>query len=164
MSTLLKFHLPTFIDAIINLAILYWVLRIVLFKPVTRFMENRTKSIENSIQTAEQKLSEAEEMRKNYENQLSEAKEQADAILQEARERAAREYDSLIAKAKEESQELLDRTRADIENERLQMLKEVRNEVASLALVAASKIIEANMDNEKNRTLVEKFINEEGAA
>lgn len=161
---MLKFHLPTFIDAIINLAILYWVLRIVLFKPVTRFMENRTKSIENSIQTAEQKLSEAEEMRKNYENQLSEAKEQADAILQEARERAAREYDSLIAKAKEESQELLDRTRADIENERLQMLKEVRNEVASLALVAASKIIEANMDNEKNRTLVEKFINEEGAA
>lgn len=161
---MLSIHLPTFIFAIINLGILYWFLKKVLFGPVTKFMENRTKRIANSIQTAEQKLAEAETMKESYENQLQNAKEKADAILKEARDRAAREYEELIARAKEESQEIIDRTRADIEGERQQMLKEVRNEVASLALAAASKIIEANMDNEKNRKLVEKFINEEGAA
>lgn len=164
MKTLLSIHLPTFIFAIINLGILYWVLKKLLFVPVTKFMENRTKGIENSIQTAEQRLAEAEAMKKGYENQLAKTKEQADAIIKEAREKAAKEYESLIARAKEESQEIVARTRADIENERQQMLKEVRNEVASLALAAASKVIEANMDNEKNRNLVEKFINEEGAA
>lgn len=161
---MLSFHLPTFIFAIINLGILYLVLKKLLFVPVTRFMENRTKSIENSIQTAEQKLLEAEELKKAYENQLSKAKEQADILLNEARDRASREYESLIAQAKEESQALIDSTRTDIANERQQMLKEVRNEVASLALAAATKVIEANMDNEKNRSLVEKFIDEEGAA
>jgi F-type H+-transporting ATPase subunit b len=161
---LLSIHLPTFIFAIINLGILYWVLKKLLFVPVTKFMENRTKNIENNIQTAERKLAEAEEMKKEYENQLFMAKEQADIILKEARERAVREYESLIAQSKEESQELIDRARVAIANERQQMIKEVRNEVASLALSAASKVIEANMDNEKNRTLVEKFINEEGAA
>lgn len=161
---MLSIHLPTFIFAIINLGILYWFLKKVLFGPVTKFMENRTKSIANSIQTAEQKLAEAEAMKENYENQLQNAKEQADAILKEARDRGAREYDNLIGQAKAESQEIIDRAREDMENERQQMFKEVRNEVASLALAAASKIIEANMDNEKNRKLVEKFINEEGAA
>jgi F-type H+-transporting ATPase subunit b len=161
---LLSFHLPTFIFALINLAILYFILKKILFVPVTKFMENRTKSIENNIQSAMNKKAEAESLKIEYENQLLNAKEQADVILKDASGRAAREYESIIAQAKEESQGLIDRTRADIENERRQMLREVRNEVASLALAAASKIIEANMDNEKNRSLVEKFINEEGAA
>lgn len=161
---MLSLHIPTFIFAAINLGILYWALKKVLFKPVTEFMDNRTKSIENSIQSAKQKNTEAEKMKNDYETQLSTAKEQADNILKEARARATREYDSLIAQAKEESQDLVIRTRADIERERQQMLKEIRNEVASLALAAASKVIEVNMDNEKNRSLVEKFIDEEGAA
>jgi F-type H+-transporting ATPase subunit b len=164
VSILLSFHLPTFIFALVNLAILYFILKKILFVPVTKFMENRTKSIENNIQSAMNKKAEAESLKIEYENQLLNAKEQADVILKDASGRAAREYESIIAQAKEESQGLIDRTRADIENERRQMLKEVRNEVASLALAAASKIIEANMDNEKNRSLVEKFINEEGAA
>jgi F-type H+-transporting ATPase subunit b len=164
VSILLSFHLPTFIFALVNLAILYFILKKILFVPVTKFMENRTKSIENNIQSAMNQRAEAESLKTEYENQLLNAKEQADVILKDASGRAAREYESIIAQAKEESQGLIDRTRADIENERRQMLREVRNEVASLALAAASKIIEANMDNEKNRSLVEKFINEEGAA
>lgn len=161
---MLSFHLPTFIFAIINLGILYLVLKKILFVPVTKFMENRRNSIENSIQAAEHKLLEAEELKKAYEDQLLKAKEQADILLKEARERASREYESLIVQAKEESQALIDSTRIDLANERQQILKEVRNEVASLALAAATKVIEANMDNEKNRSLVEKFIDEEGAA
>jgi F-type H+-transporting ATPase subunit b len=44
------------------------------------------------------------------------------------------------------------------------MFKNVRSEVASLALAAASKVIEANMDTESNRVLVNKFIDEAGVA
>lgn len=164
MNTLLSLHLPTFIFAIINLGILYFVLKKILFTPVTQFMASRTKGIESNIQTAEKKLAEAEMMKKEYEAQLSRAKEESDAILKESRDRASREYESAIGQAKIECQELIDRARVDIENERQQMIKEVRNEVASLALAAASKVIEANMDNEKNRALVDKFIDEEGAA
>jgi F-type H+-transporting ATPase subunit b len=44
------------------------------------------------------------------------------------------------------------------------MLKEIKNQVASLALAAATKVIEANMDTVSNRALVDKFIDEEGVA
>lgn len=157
-------NIPTFIFALINLGILYFALKKLLFKPVTEFMENRTKSIENSIQTAEQKNAEADKLKKEYEEQLLSAREQANSIVKEAREKAAREYESSLAQAKTDSQDLINRAKADIENERQQMIKEIRNEVVSLALAAASKVIEANMDNDKNKTLVEKFIDEEGAA
>lgn len=157
-------NIPTFIFALINLGILYFALKKLLFKPVTEFMENRTKSIENSIQTAEQKNADADKLKKEYEEQLLSAREQANSIVKEAREKAAREYESSLAQAKTDSQDLINRAKADIENERQQMIKEIRNEVVSLALAAASKVIEANMDNDKNKTLVEKFIDEEGAA
>ena len=161
---MLSLHIPTFIFSIINLGILYFALKKFLFKPITEFMENRTKKIEDSIQTAKQKNAEADNIKKDYEIKLLTAREQADSIVKEAKGRAIREYESLIIQAKVESQGLIDRAIADIELERQQMIKEIRNEVASLALAAASKVIEANMDSEKNRALVEKFINEEGAA
>jgi F-type H+-transporting ATPase subunit b len=143
---------------------LYWALKKLLFKPVSEFMENRTNKIENSLKVASQKNEEADKLKNEYQNQLQTAREQADGILKEAQARAAREYDSMLAQAKAETQDLLAKSRADIERERQQMIKEIKNQVATLALAAASKVIEANMDNDKNRALVDKFIDEEGAA
>jgi F-type H+-transporting ATPase subunit b len=164
VSTLLSPHIPTFIFSLINLGILYWALKKLLFKPVTEFMENRTKSIEDNIQNAKQKNAEADKLKKDYEDQLLTARGQVDSLIKEAREKATKEYEGILAQAKEDSQTMLEKARADIENERQQMIKSIRNEVASLALAAASKVIEANMDNDKNRAIVEKFIDEEGAA
>lgn len=161
---MLEPYLPTFVAAAINLFILYWALKKVLFKPVSEFMENRTNKIENSLKAASQKNEEADKLKNEYQNQLLTAREQADGILKEAQARAAREYDSMLAQAKADTQDLLEKSRADIERERQQMIREIKNQVASLALAAASKVIEANMDNEKNKALVDKFIDEEGAA
>jgi len=164
VSTLLSPHIPTFIFSLINLGILYWALKKFLFKPVTEFMENRTKSIEENIQNAKDKNAEADKMKKEYEEQLLTARGQVGDLIKEARERATKEYEGILAQAREDSQAMLDKARADIENERQQMIKTIKNEVASLALAAASKVIEANMDNDRNRAIVEKFIDEEGAA
>lgn len=164
MNTLLSPHLPTFIFVAINLGILYWALKKILFKPVTEFMENRTASIEKAIADANQKNVDADELINQYEQKLLAAKEEADNIIKEARSRAEREYTTILNNARADSENLTVKAREQIEREREQMRKEVRNEVASLALSAASKIIEANMDNEKNRVLVNKFIDEAGAA
>jgi F-type H+-transporting ATPase subunit b len=54
--------------------------------------------------------------------------------------------------------------RKEIEQERRQMVKEVKNEVAGLAFAAASKVVSANMDTKDNRELVEQFLDQMGAA
>ncbi len=150
--------------AILNLLLLYFVLRKVLFKPVTEFMENRTQSIKNSIDDAEKQKSEAMELKRSYEEQITHAKEAAENIVREARAKAEAEHDRIVAEAHMEAEALISRANEDIESERRQMLSELRAQVAGLALAAASRVIEVNLDTEKNRTLVDKFIDEAGAA
>jgi F-type H+-transporting ATPase subunit b len=156
--------ITTAIATVINLLILYFVLRKILFKRVTGFMENRTNSIQNAIENADKSKSEALQLRQQYEEQLRNARDEADKILSDARTRANKEYDTLINSAKADAEGILSRAREEIEREREQMVKDIRGQVTGLALTVASKVLEANMDNEKNKALAEKFINEVGAA
>lgn len=153
-----------FILVALNLIFLYIVLRKLLFKPVTDFMENRRNSIKNSIEDAAKQRTEASEMKRSYEEQLKGAKAEGESIVNEAVQKAGREHDKLVAEARQEAESILARAREEIEHERAQMIKEVRGQVAGLALAAASKVMEANMDTESNRVLVNKFIDEAGAA
>ena len=152
-----------FIMAFLNLIILYFVLRKVLFKPIMEFMDNRTKSIENSIADAERQKAESIEMKNAYETQLKTAKAESKKIIDTAVAKAEARQENIMAEAQRQAEELLAGTREEIRLEREQMLKGVRSEVASLALAAASKVLEANMNTESNRILIDKFIDEAGA-
>ncbi|MCX7921026.1 MAG: F0F1 ATP synthase subunit B [Clostridia bacterium] len=160
---LLKFG-PTFIWTFVNLMLLYFLLKKLLFGRLTLYMDNRTKSIKESIDNAEKAKADAAELKKKYEDQLRSAKDEASKIIDEARSKANKEYDSIIADAKKDAEGVLVKAREEIERERDQMLSDIKGQVASLALAAASKVVEANMDTASNRALVDKFIDEAGAA
>ncbi len=164
MLELNKETITTAIFTVINLLILYFFLRKILFKRVTEFMENRTRSIKDSIENADMSKAEASKLKQQYEDQIRNAKNEADKILNDARARANKEYDAILSAAKKDAEGILARAREEIEREREQMVKDVRGQVTGLALTVASKVLEANMDNEKNKALAEKFINEVGAA
>ena len=153
-----------FIMAFVNLMILYFVLRKVLFVPVMKFMDDRARSIADSIEDAGKQKAQALEMKMNYEAQLKNAKAESREIVEAAILRASAQQANIVAEAQRQSEEILARAREEIETEREQMLRDVRNEVASLAFAAAARVMEANMDTESNRQLVEKFIDEAGAA
>lgn len=153
-----------FIMAAINLIILYIVLRKILFKPVTEFMEKRTKSIEDAIHDADSQRVEANLLKSLYDQKLRDAETEKRQILTAAETRGRDEEERIVAEAKKQADTLLAQAREDAEAEHQQMLREVRSEVASLALAAASRVMEANMDTESNRALVEQFLNEAGAA
>ena len=153
-----------FIFAALSLIILYIILRKILFKPVMTFMDNRTKSIQDAIDESERQKAEAEKLRQQYEAQMKTAKAEGERIRSEATADAGRTADKLIEEAKQTAHAMLADARAEIENERMKMLKEVRSEVASLALQAASKVLEADVNNENSRALVDKFLDEAGVA
>lgn len=161
---MLSFEKYTFIFVAINLIILYWFLRKFLFKPVTEFMEKRASSIKESLDNAEKGKHQARDLRAKYEEQLKALKQEREKVLKEAMDKAAVEYGALIANARADAEGILQKARDEVAKEREQMLKEVRNQAASLALAVASKILERNIDNDSNRKLAEEFINEEGAA
>jgi len=153
-----------FIQVALNLIILYIILSKILFKPVTTFMENRTKMIRDSIDSAEKQKAEAAALKQSYEEQLKAAREEANRIIEEARIRANKQYEIVLEAANKEAAALMEKAREDIERERQQMIKEIRGQVVGIALAAASKVIEANMNTEANKTLVNRFLDEEGVA
>jgi F-type H+-transporting ATPase subunit b len=154
----------TFIFVLINLLVLYWFMKKFLFKPVTNFMENRKNSIEQGLKEAADAKSEASKIRKDYEEQIKKIKEDGDKLLNEAKARAAREYDEMIEAAKKDAMAIVQKGHADVERERAEMLLETKQQIALLAITAATKLVQANMDTEANKVLVDKFIDEAGAA
>lgn len=152
------------IMAALNLIILYVVLRKLFFKRVRDFMESRSKSIRDSISDAEAQKAEALEMKRAYEEQLRMAKSESEKIMSDAIAAAEREREKLIREAKKEAESILKKAREEIEQERARMIKDAQTQIASLALAAATKVLEANMNTEENKKLVEKFLDETGVA
>lgn len=160
---MLKFD-NTFIWMIINILVLYWILKKILFKPVTAFMENRAKNIKDMYESAKTGKEEAEALKVDLKKQMDNAVAESEKIINEAKDRAQNQYDEILKKAKEDARMLLEKAAAEIELERKNAFNELKAQIAGIALFAASKVIEKNLDSEANEKLVKEFIDEAGAA
>ena len=160
---MLKFEFWSIFEAVANVIILFILLRIFLFKPVNKIMNERTQTIKNDLDSAEKAKKEAEELRQQYSDSISEAKEEANRIIMKAHDDAEAEKAAIIRRSQEEADEMISDANKSIETERKRVLKQAQTEIADLAIEAASKIIGENVDDEKNRRLVDKFLSEEEA-
>lgn len=154
----------TFIFVLINLIVLYLFMRKLLFKPVTEFMEKRKNGIEQSLKEAEEAKRLAAETQKSYEEKIKSTKDEAEKILNEAKVRAVHEAEEIIRNAQKEALEIAKRGREEVERERAEMLGQIKQQIALLAIAAATQVVQSNMDSAANRVIVEKFIDEAGAA
>ncbi len=153
----------TFIFVAINLIILFLFMRKFLFKPITNLMEERKSSIEQGLKDAENAKLDAAEARKKYDEQIKNIKLDSDKLLNEARAKAAREYDEILASAKRDALAVIEKGREEVEREREEMLRQTKQQIAVLAIAAATKLVQTNMDTDANKAMIDKFIDEAGA-
>lgn len=159
---MLDINIWNFIWSAVNLLLLFIVLKVFLFKPVNKIMDERTRSIQNDIDSAKKSMEEAEALKQRYNDDLSNAKEEARRIVMKAQDDAAAEKAVLMQRSKEDADKLVADANKAIENERRRVLQQAQTQIADLAIEAASKIIGENVDDEKNRRIVDKFLSEEG--
>lgn len=160
---MLDIDIWNFIWPVINIILLFILLRIFLFKPINKIMNDRTASVQNDIDSAKKSMEEAEAMKKQYAETLAGAQEEAQQIILRAREEAAASQKEILQNSQNEAQQIIDSASKTIENERKRVMQQAQTQIADLAIAAASKIIEENVDDEKNRQIVSKFLSEEGA-
>ena len=158
---MLKFEFWSIFEAVANVIILFVLLRIFLFKPINKMRNERTRTVQENLDSAEKAKEEAEALRKQYEDSVSDAKEEANRIIMKAHEDAETERNKIIEKSHEEADEIVSAASETIENERRRVLQQAQSQIADLAIEAASKIIGANLDDEKNRRLVDEFLSAE---
>lgn len=135
---------------LIFLGLLYWLG----WEPITNALQEREEEIESSIQRAEEALAEAKEIQAKNEEARRNAEQKAQRIIREARESAEELREEEEAKTRQKIQQMKEQAQAEIEREKQAALQELRDEVADLAIQAARKIIEEDLDADRHRQLV----------
>lgn len=147
---------------LVNTLVLFLLLRHFLFRPVSNFMEARRNKIKSSLQLAEEKNREADKLREEYEGKLANIKEEAQKIIREAAAKGEERRQEIIREARREADRILERARREIQLEKEKALEEVKAHVVDMAIMAAEKVIEKNLDTNTNRAIVRDFIEKVG--
>ena len=121
-------------------------------------VREREQKLERQLAEAEKNRAEAAALLEEHKRLLAAAKGEAQEILNKAKTVAEKERATLLAKAREEYEDLLARARKDIEEEREKAILALRREAVDLSIAAASKLLEAQLDNEANRRLVTEYL------
>lgn len=158
---MLDFEFWSIFWTVVNVIVLFILLKIFLFKPINKIIDDRTESIQKDIDDAERARTEAEELKAQYAASVSDAREEAGRILRTAHDEAETERAAIISKSHEEAEGIVTAAGETIENERKRVIRQAHSQIADLAIEAASKIVGANLDDEKNRKLVDEFLSEE---
>ena len=148
---------------VINLLIFYFLLRKFLFKPVLGMMERREQMIKDDLDNAKKASEEAEQIKAEYEAKLSEAQAEAVKITTTAKQRADKESAEIVEDAKAEAAHLIADAQKTIERDRDAALSAAKEQIAGLAVMAASRVLEKNIDEESNREFAEQLLAEVGA-
>ena len=143
---------------IINFLILLVLLRLVAWKPILKALETRESTINDALNRAEVAKSDAERILAENQKALLRAEEESQRVLRESREHAERLQSEALARAQEESRRLLDQAHQEIDRSKQQALNELRTEVATLAVGAAEKILNEQLDADKQKRLVDNYL------
>ncbi|KLU40460.1 MAG: F0F1 ATP synthase subunit B [Limnochordia bacterium] len=149
------FNVMEFVQQTVNFLVLTYALYRILYKPVRKFMDERTASIENQIRAAEEEKAAAVKMRQDLEKQLAEQSRQAKEYIDQAIRRGEALQEEIIAQAKKEADEIRQRAVLDIQLEKDKAWAELKENVVQLSFDLASKMVRASLDQEAHERLIQ---------
>ena len=152
----------------INVALVVWtlvtfgllviVLKRFAWGPILETIETREKTIAEAIESARRERAEAEKAAADMRASLDKARNDAADLIRRNQAEVAAAKTELMAAARKESEALLAQARAGIAEERRAAVAELRAQVVDLAIEAAGRLLQAQMDEKKQRQLVEEYL------
>ncbi len=159
---MLDFDIWTIAFSVINILVLFLFLKKFLFGRIQNIMDQRAAAVQADLDQAKASAAEAQQLRQQYEDTLSGAKQEASGIIANARATAKEQGNLITQQAQQEADQILKAAQKEIAIERQNTLAGAQKEIADLALAAAAKLVEGKMDDAENRSIVDAFLTEEG--
>lgn len=128
------------------------------YPKILEAVEAREKSLSDAIEAAKKDREEAAALVVEHKKALDATRDEVQKIMTDARASAEKVREDIVDQAHKEQQAVLERARAEIGAERDRAMIELRKQTVDLAVRAASKVIERNLDVEANRAVVESFL------
>jgi F-type H+-transporting ATPase subunit b len=148
---------------IVGFLVLLWLLKRFLFGPISAVLASRQEEIKATYEKMAQDKAAMDASRAELERRLASMDAEARGRIQAAIKEAQRMKDEIVSDARKQSERIVETGREEVRRERDKALVALREEVADLAVAAASKIIQANLDETRNRQLVAEFIKNVGS-
>lgn len=154
--------LTTILGSIINVLILFFVLKHFLFDKVNAVLDSRKTEVAKTYEDADAALSNAKQLESEYTEKLSAAKEESAEIVKNATKKAQSRSDEIIAEARDEARGIVDKANADVEKEKKRVVNQIKDEISDMALSIASRVVSKEIDGKTHEKLIESFIDEIG--
>lgn len=129
---------------------------------IRKMVAEREAQVARDLNDAEAEKQAAVAERAEYQRQIADAKNEANRIIEEARQEAKLVRQDIISKAQDEANDLKARNAEDIQVAQRQAVSDLRHNVGGLAVELAEKVVQKNLDRETNMHLIEQFINQVG--
>jgi F-type H+-transporting ATPase subunit b len=155
-----ELRLDVLITQIVGFLIVLWILKRYAWKPVLGMLEARRQRIADEIAASERLRKEAEGLKAEFENQLRTIENQARQRIQEAVAEGQKVAEEIRATAQNEARMTAERARANVELELKKARVEFRNEVVTLALGAAERLLKERLDPKEHSRIVERFLDD----
>lgn len=147
----------TFI-AIANLIITFFILKKLLFKPVTKILQERQAQVDALYEVAETAKAEAEQVQQEYSGKIAEADAEVERIITDGRARAAGIEREANETAKAQASHILSKAEQDAKLLQKQAVKELQSELSEMAVELASKVAEKEINADDHVALIEGFL------
>lgn len=153
-----------FIAQILNLFLQMFLIKKFLFKPIREVLEKRKAKADAEISDATKAKEEALAMKAEYEQNMLEARDKANAILADATKTASAKSDEILKEASANAVAIKAKAEKDIEQEKRKAVNELKEEIGGMAMEIAGKVIEREINEEDHNKLINEFIEKVGEA
>ena len=142
---------------IANMAILFFIIWKLLYKPISRFMKKRSDEIQRQIDEAAKKQTEAEQLKAKYDEMVKNAQALAAQLIDKSKTAADEQAKLIVQAAQANATDILVRSRKDVQLLKSKAKDEMRSEITDMAIQIAQKILRREVQPEDNREIINSF-------
>ncbi len=155
----------TWIMQLVTVGVLFLILKKIFFEKVHNFVQKREDTVKDAFDNAEAVNRRADEKMENYTRKIAKVEDEGREIIKAAKVKAEAQAKEIIDEANERAGNMVVVAEREIEREKMRALAEMRSEISTLALLAASKIMEKDLQQgDEQEKIVDKIIEEAGRA
>ena len=158
MNPLVQLDPGLFVWTIITFMVLFFVLAKFAWKPLMKMLQEREEMIRDSLNDAEKAKAELEHLNEESEAIMTKARAEAQTILANGKAAAEKVKEDTISKAKEQAIKIIKKTEKQIQIEKDKAIADIKQEVVNLSLSVAKKLINKNLNDADNKSLIEETL------
>jgi len=154
---IMELHPVDIIISLINIVVLFILLRLILWKHVIRFLAEREGRVKGEMDDAEKRRLEAEALHSEYDKKIENIEDRDRDLMLESKTKANKESERILKETRDKARIIINDAEARIAEEKEQALEDLQVEVAQLATEMASRILEREISQEDNAHVVDSF-------